>query len=76
MADDKITLRCRGCGGDKFQVPSARPSAADVVACAGCGARARYGDLQAETVRLAKARVQQALRDAFRGVKGITLKLR
>lgn len=75
MAGDKITLRCRGCGSDKFQVPGARPSAADMVACAGCGARARYGDLQAEAVRLAKQQVQQALRDAFRGVKGITIKL-
>lgn len=76
MADDKITVRCWRCSSDKFQAPSARPSAADTVTCAGCGARARYGDLQAEAVRLAKAHVQQALRDAFRGVKGITLKLR
>lgn len=75
MADDKITLRCRGCGSDKFQVPSARLSAAHVVACAGCGARARYGDLQAEAVQLAQQHVQQALRNAFRGVKGITIKL-
>lgn len=75
MATDKITVRCGRCGSDQFRLPNANPNAADVVACVGCGAQARYGDLRAEAVQLAKQHVGQALRDAFRGVKGVTFKL-
>lgn len=75
MANDKITFRCRRCGGDQFVLPSATPKPADVVSCSRCGASARYGDLQAEAVKLATQHVGRAFQDAFKDVKSIKLKL-
>lgn len=70
MASDKITFKCRRCGGTQFKFPSATPKATDIISCAGCGASARYGDVQAEAVTLAKQEVEKA----FKRVKNIKLK--
>jgi hypothetical protein len=73
MASDKITLRCR-CGSDQFRLPNASPSPTDVIACAGCGAEARYGDLRQQAVDLATQEFQRSLQKALSGSTTIKLK--
>jgi uncharacterized Zn finger protein len=70
---DQITLKCSSCGSTKFRVPSnAQP--ADIIKCAGCGAQRRYDILQRQATDAAKEMVTNMFRDAFRGVKGFTIK--
>jgi RNase P subunit RPR2 len=71
MSGDKITFKCRACGSAKFALPS-NPRPDDVVTCSGCGATARYGDVQAATVKLAKREIQDMFERAFAGKKGWT----
>ncbi len=72
MSDDKITFKCNSCGSTTFIHPS-DPKPDDVITCNGCGATGRYGDVQAAAIRLAKDHVQEALGDAFKGLKGWTV---
>lgn len=75
MASDKITLRCR-CGSEQFRLPNATPKPADIVTCARCGAKARYGDLQKQAVDLVKQELQRTLQNALRGSKTLKLRIR
>lgn len=74
MADDKITLRCAHCGSEQFEFPSSSPDPDDVIVCAGCGARGRYADIQAEALKLATKHIQNAVRQVFKGSKHFKLR--
>lgn len=70
---DRITLKCSVCGSTGFEVPE-DPRPADLIKCAGCGASNRYDVLQQQAVESAKEMVTDIFRNAFKGVKGFTIK--
>ena len=74
MSSSQITIRCGRCGSEQFRLPNSPPQPDDVIECTGCGATGRYRDIQADAVRLAKAHMERAVRDAFKGVKGFKLR--
>ncbi len=56
---DTMNFRCAKCGGNQFSV-SANPQPDDPVTCAGCGAVARYEDVQTSAVAQTKGSVEQS----------------
>lgn len=70
---DQMTLKCSACGSTRFEVPN-DPQPADVIKCAGCGAANRYDELQRQALEGAKEIVTDMFRNAFKGVKGFTIK--
>ena len=60
--NDAINFCCAECGGTQFALP-ANPQPDDPVTCAGCGAVARYEDVQTSAVTLAKGSVEQSMQD-------------
>lgn len=56
MSGDSLEFHCTRCGGKKFEMPET-PKDADIVTCAGCGARGKYGDIRKTMLDLAKKQV-------------------
>jgi len=64
MAEMEMNLKCSSCGSDQFEYPE-EAKADDTVKCTGCGATARYGDLQAQAEEEAMKLVTSALDKSF-----------
>ena len=69
---DTMKFRCAKCGGNQFALP-ANPQPDDPVTCAGCGAVARYEDVQTSAVAQAKGSIEQSMQDIL-GKAGFTFK--
>lgn len=64
--ESEIRLVCAKCGSKAFHYPDRKLSAKDEVTCAGCGARARYGELVAQARAQAVDLVAKTLRGSFK----------
>lgn len=65
MSDIKINLKCSRCGSERFEIPSTRNDD-DVITCAGCGSKGRYGDVVRSARAQAKEAIQNELKSAFK----------
>lgn len=65
MTSDNISLKCSKCGSSSFKLPT-DPKPDDMIVCAGCGATARYKDVQAQALDQASKFVEDLARDIFK----------
>lgn len=76
MADDVMTasFTCSICGPTTLELPDDYTDA-DHAKCKQCGADfGSYGDIKKKALKAAKAEIQNQLNDAFKGLKGWTVR--
>lgn len=76
MADDKVsvTFTCSKCGPTVLELPDDHTDDS-IAKCKICGAEfGRFGDIKAKAVETVKAEVVGQFKDAFKGLKGWTVK--
>ena len=61
---DSLEFHCMRCGSKKFEMPE-HPGDADIVTCAGCGAKGKYGDIRKTMSDLAKKQVEDMVSKAL-----------
>lgn len=69
---DRVTVRCGACGSDQFKGVNSSTKDSDVITCAGCGAQGRYGDVRRDAMEQTKKALDDKVKKAFKGIKGIT----
>lgn len=74
----RITFECKACGGAEIELPD-NYTDDSIAICSTCKAPfGRFGDVKDEAINAARERIgadlDRAFRDAFRGVKGVTIK--
>ena len=73
MDQDHLTFACANCGSDQFKGLTGNNQPDDVITCAGCGAVNAYGVLHKSRMEQGKKVVEDAFREAFKGIKGFKL---
>lgn len=73
MTRDTITFACKACGGDQFKGLTANNKPSDIITCAGCGATNTYGAIHKARMDQGHKLVEDAVRNAFKGIKGFKL---
>jgi hypothetical protein len=76
MAKDqlKFTFECKKCGGTVLELPD-NYTDDSIAKCKSCGTEfGRYGDIKAKAIEMGKEHVRGMFRDAFKGLKGWTVK--
>lgn len=68
MSKDHISVKftCKKCRGTVLEIPD-NYTDNSIATCKGCGAKVgRWGDIKAESLKLAKSKVESALKDIFK----------
>lgn len=75
MTDEiKVTFSCLNCGGSILELPDDYTDDS-TAKCKSCGTEfGRYGDVKAKAMDAAKNEVSAMFRNAFKGLKGWTVK--
>lgn len=76
MSTDKIEVKftCEQCGGTVLEIPDDHTDDS-IAKCKSCGVEfGRWGDIKAKAIQLAKGEVTSMVENAFKGLKGWTVK--